>query len=47
MIKNVLTKFASLSFLTGMFFVSATFAQEPPASAAGTALQEVQQKSNE
>ena len=36
MIKNVLTKFASVSFLTGMFFVSATFAQEPPAPAAGT-----------
>ncbi len=37
MIKNVLTKFASVSFLTGMFFVSATFAQQPPAPAAGTA----------
>ena len=37
MIKNVLTKFASVSFLTGMFFVSATFAQEPPAPAAGAA----------
>ena len=37
MIKNVLTKFASVSFLAGMFFVSATFAQEPPAPASGTA----------
>jgi len=37
MIKNVQTKFASVSFLTGMFFVSATFGQEPPAPAAGAA----------
>ena len=35
MIKNVLTKFASVSFLAGMFFVSTTLAQEPPPPAAG------------